>query len=525
MANFIKNRWALFLVLAVFIAFKIPHLFYPYYWDESWPYAVAIKEMYIHGISLMPTALDPELSRGHPLFFHAIAAMWMSVFGPSLVSMHSFALTISVLFLIAIYEVGLKLFNQRVATMALCLVATLVVFFVQSSFVLFEMLIAFLCFLSIAFYTLNKHVLTAVCLTAVFYTKESGLMVGFLLGIDALISLFNKQYDWKVRMYKLLSVGVPCILIGVFFLLQKHIRGWYIFPLYNDIIEHRWGNIWYNFRINGLHTTFTYDSKYLHFVILLLVVLIGAIKKRSVKYLAPVPVAILLFLLVDDRRGGEVMFSGLLLTLLVLSIVYMFYLFQNIKLYDNKRQEQFVVLCGTFVFLFICFSSLNFFTYRYLLAALIPLFFFVAVVINQYLDRSYPVLFYPVLLLLLGASTYSFCMNDSYGDSDLGAFKGMDVQQQEVDFLLKHYPDSTYIGCGSFLSRQHLIDPASGFLHGAPAFKHVKWEFDENTQIIVFGSIETDYRYDEKRKDTVHFKRQFRYQQGPIWTEIYKVVR
>ena len=152
MAGFFKNRWFLFLVLTVFIICKIPHLYYPYYWDESWPYAVAVKDMYKHGISLMPSAVDPELSRGHPLFFHAVAATWMNVFGSSPLAMHSFALTISILFLISIYEAGLKLFNQRVAMISLVLIAAQVVFFVQSSFVLFEVLIAFLSFLSLYFY-------------------------------------------------------------------------------------------------------------------------------------------------------------------------------------------------------------------------------------------------------------------------------------------------------------------------------------------------------------------------------------
>jgi len=109
MLIFLKPRWVLFLVLVIFIACKIPHLYYPYYWDESWPYAVAIKDMYKHGISLLPSAIDPELSRGHPLFFHAFAAIWMNIFGASHVAMHSLALFISVLFLIAVYEAGLRL--------------------------------------------------------------------------------------------------------------------------------------------------------------------------------------------------------------------------------------------------------------------------------------------------------------------------------------------------------------------------------------------------------------------------------
>jgi hypothetical protein len=283
MAGFLKPRWVLFLVLIVFIACKVPHLFYPYYWDESWPYALAIHKMYLHGISLMPTAVDPELSRGHPLFFHAIAAIWRHIFGASHLAMHSFALFISVWFLIAIYEAGLSLFNQRVALLALLLVSTLMVFFIQSSFVLFDVLIAFLCFLSLVFYVKDKFFLTALCLTAVFYTKESGLIIGFVLGWDALTCLFNKNIDWKTRVFRIVSVAVPCILIGIFFLLQKHIRGWYIFPLYNSLIELNWDHLWYNFRKNNLGNTFDYVSKQYYFLLLLLVSLLAAIKNKNVK--------------------------------------------------------------------------------------------------------------------------------------------------------------------------------------------------------------------------------------------------
>jgi 4-amino-4-deoxy-L-arabinose transferase-like glycosyltransferase len=129
MANFLKRRWLLFAVLVVFILCKVPHLYYPFYWDESWPYATAVRTMYNHGISLMPGAIEGELSRGHPLFFHAAAATWMKVFGATHFSMHCFALFIAVCCLVAVYEAGLRLFNQRVALLALLLVATQAIFF------------------------------------------------------------------------------------------------------------------------------------------------------------------------------------------------------------------------------------------------------------------------------------------------------------------------------------------------------------------------------------------------------------
>ncbi len=479
--------------------------------------------MYHHGISLMPTAIDPELSRGHPLFYHAIAAIWMNVFGPSLFSMHSFALLISVLFLIAIYESGIRLFNQRVAVLSLLLTATLTVFFIQSSFVLFEVLIAFLCFLSIVFYVSEKYFLAAICLTAVFYTKESGLMVGFVIGIDALISLFNRGIDIRIRIRRFLSIAIPCLLIGIFFLLQKHVRGWYIFPLYNDLIEHNWGAFWYNFRRNCVRNTFDDFNKYYYFIVLLVVVLTTAIKNKNVKYLAPFLPASIIYLIVDDRRGGEVYFSGLLMFLLIATVVCMFYAFRSLKIYADNRQQRLLVLSGVFIFVFLCFSSLNFFTYRYLLAAIIPLFFFTSVIIDKYLDRSYRVLYYPILIIILCISGYAYWSDDNFGDSNPGAFDGLDVQQKEIDFMIRNNFYDKSIGVGSFLTHEHLIDPATGFLHGEKPFdkNRVRWELDPSTDIILFNNLEPDNRYNSFTKEkNIHLI--YRYAKGKAWTEIYE---
>ena len=81
---FLRDRWPLLVVLLVFIILKLPHLDYLFYWDESWPYASAVNEMYQKGVSLSPIALGGEISRGHPLFFHAAAATWMNIFGDSM---------------------------------------------------------------------------------------------------------------------------------------------------------------------------------------------------------------------------------------------------------------------------------------------------------------------------------------------------------------------------------------------------------------------------------------------------------
>ncbi len=520
MAGFFKNRWFLFLVLTVFIICKIPHLYYPYYWDESWPYAVAVKDMYKHGISLMPSAVDPELSRGHPLFFHAVAATWMNVFGSSPLAMHSFALTISILFLISIYEAGLKLFNQRVAMISLVLIAAQVVFFVQSSFVLFEVLIAFLSFLSLYFYVRDKYFLTALCLTMLFYTKESGLIVGFILGLDALVGIFNTKNHFRIRIFRLLSIFIPCVLIAVFFLIQKHLRGWYVFPLYSEIIEHSWKAFWYKFRMACVRDAFYENHKFYYFLLLVVLSVVAAIKNKSLKYLAIFLPAIIIYYFVDDMRAGRILPSIPFFILFVLSVFYFLYVFSGSVFFAFSNQRRFIVLTGLFILCFLCFSTMNYFTYRYLLAALIPLLFLTAAFFDLLITHTFKVLFYPVLIMILLISYFSFKYDDAHGDANLGAFDAMDVQQSVVNYFEHHKYYDKQIGCGSFLELQHLKDHATGFLHSARFFNNVKWEINNTTDYAIFDNIEPDKRYKEIKNDTA-FQSEYRTEKGKVWAEVF----
>lgn len=520
MKGFIKKYWILIVVLAVFIFFKIPHLFYPYYWDESWPYAPAIKQMLHHGISLMPGAVEAELSRGHPLFFHAIAAAWMQVFGSSHVAMHSFALTISILFLIAVYEAGLRLFSQRTATLALLLVSTQVVFFVQSSFVLFEILVAFLCFLSLYFYARNKYVLTAITLSALFYTKESGLIAGFIIGICALIDLFNKALPVRERIYKLLSVGMPCLLIGIFFLLQKHIMGWYIFPFYSGLIEHSWKIFWYKLRMGSIRVSFYENLKFWYFILLMLLAIVAAIKNKAPKYLAVLLPGICIYYFVDDMRAGRLLPPIPFFIVFILSVVYFLYIYSGPLFFPQKQQRKFIILAAAFIFCFLCFSTMNYFTYRYLLATIVPLLFITAAFLDVFITHIHKAVYGVILLCIAIVSFCSFRQSTSIGDADLGAFNGMDVEQGIINFLEQQNAYDKPICSSSFLERQHLTDPATGFLHGR-TFTNVKWDLDSTTRFIIFTNIEEDKRYSDIKNDP-SFRLTYRIAKGEAWGEVYE---
>ena len=518
MRFFLEKRWVLLLVLVVFIICKLPHLSYPFYWDESWPYAAALKAMYLHGPSLMPNAINPDLSRGHPLFFHAAAAIWMRIFGTGHIAMHSFALFIAVLTLILVYEAGLRLFKQRVAVISLLLIATQVVFFVQASFVLLEVLVALLVFASLYFYAQGRYLLAGVALTALFFTKESGLITGFVIGIDALISVFSKG-GIKPKVWKLLTVAVPCVLIAVFFIVQKHLLGWYIFPLHNELIEHKMSAFWYNFKYNCVANTFHLYLRYWYYVALYVLMIIAAVKNKVSKQIWGVIIVITGIILCCTRYLGskDYIIGG---PILLAGFVAILYALKKKVVFENTRQQKLMLLISAFIFCFFCFSSAIFFTYRYLIEALVSLLFFTAVLFDLLLSKTYKALYYPALALILLVGFFSFKNDDRDGDCDPGAFTGMEMQQGVVDYLESQQAYDKVIGTGSFLNSEHLTDPSTGFLHSNRTFTKVAWLINNDVDYAVFNSNEFDPRYADIHKFTMlHLV--YRFHKGKLWAEVY----
>ena len=520
MLSFIKSRWVLLLVITLFILFKIHNLFYPYYWDESWPYASAVSYMFHHGISLVPGAVDPNLSRGHPLLFHAAAALWGKIFGMSHVSMHSFALTISMLFLIAIYETSSRLFNKRVAIMSLLLVATQVLFIIQSTFLLLEMLVALLALLSLYHYIKGNHLQTGIYLSMLFLTKESGLIMGFVLGVDALISLRKITITTKKEhLRRLLSIGVPCILMVTFFLLQKRINGWYILPLYKQLADRSWSNFWEVFSKEATSCMFISDYRSLIFITAIAVTIYSAIAKKMYGLLTILIPTVLIYFMTGDQGPTHSRDSLLHFTALILSLASFSYYISRPSLFKSAGQRKFILLTLAFITCFSIFSSMNFFTYRYLLAIIIPGLMLVAIITDKMTALTQPALYYVMLIVMMGINTYAYIYDDGNGDTDRSAFANMELQQCAVDYLEQHGLYNASIGAGSYLNRVHLTDPATGFLHGSQTFTNVNWEIDYRDYIIV-DNIEADYRYDHI-KQLQDYQLVLRAQKGMGWIEIY----
>jgi len=526
MFDLLKNRWPLIVVLILFIMTKIPSLLLPYYWDESWPYAPAIIQMSHHGASLLPTAVEPLLSRGHPLFFHFSAALWIKVFGSTFKSLHAFALFISVLFLITIYEAGYRIFNSRVAFIALLLVATDVFFFVQSTFVLFEVLVAFLCFFSIYLYVRGRYFYATIALSALFLTKESGLIAGFIIGIDALIALFNAKEQLNVRLLRLMPVTIACIVIGLFFILQKHYNGWYVFPLYSETVLTKWSDILFRFRTCAIPTTFCMGYEYIIFFALLLYSAIAIItirKARAFTLLFFAIPAILVYYFIDNKRF-EWFTPGLDIAAVILFML--FYIcsllsFAGKSFYDNLVQRRFILLLGFFILAFIIFSSFAYFIARYEMAAIIPVLFLLAVFFDMLIRQTNSILYYPLLMIIAVVALFAFKNDEGWGDCNLGYKYGVKTQLAVVEFMERSNFYDKNIACSSFLETEHLTDRRTGFLSSDRTFNHITSAVDSTTDLVIFDDIETDKNYNSVLKNP-HFELIYHIEMHGVWADIFR---
>ena len=82
------------------IVFKFSYLAIPFTGDELWVYGPGALKMSNQLPSLLPSSMELSDHYAHPMFFFFSAGIWGNLFGGTLISMHAFALTVSVLFVV-----------------------------------------------------------------------------------------------------------------------------------------------------------------------------------------------------------------------------------------------------------------------------------------------------------------------------------------------------------------------------------------------------------------------------------------
>lgn len=235
------------LMVIAFITWRAALLDVPFYWDEAWVYAPAVQAMIEHGPSLLPDAIPVDLSRGHPLLFHATAALWGTLFGNGPLALHAFALTVALILLMAVYGVTRSLTNGTIAVATVALVLGHEGFLAQSGLLLPELFLALWMVLALHAVACLRWWTYALFGSLALLTKESALALVAGVLAWAVLGLIRKR--GKERLLTLLAALVPAAVLAAFYAVQYGMHGWVFLPDHVDLISLSFKDMAYKARL------------------------------------------------------------------------------------------------------------------------------------------------------------------------------------------------------------------------------------------------------------------------------------
>jgi hypothetical protein len=431
------NRLTSILFILICIAFciyKIPYLSLPTYLDEAWVYAPASMEMAKKGLGLLPDTISNYLGRGHPLFFHFIGALWLKLFGMSVLNLHILSFVIALLLLIATFLISKRMATNTAALVCVIFIVLQPIFIAQSGMFLPEMFLALMALLCILFYIEEKAVLFNIACTLLLFTKESGLMLPVTLGIYTLIT------GWKNNGLKLTVVKeikyflLPFLFISLFFIFQKVMNGWFFFPEHIGLIS--------------------FDP--------------GSLMKKSV--------SIFSYSFIYQGRN--------LLTISFLLFLF-WKLYRKIKFREviiNSKYEKLLVVSLLFILFHSFFCMVNFFTPRYSLI-LISLFVVLSgIMINDVLKPTWLKIIFISAFVVSQYDTLNYRTNS---DHNLGYIDEINTLQDVTKTATANRWQDKIIHA-DFIPQVILTSPASGYVSEKEVFKNENISYCEKRDYSIY---------------------------------------
>lgn len=438
------------LILVVFAILKLSYLKLGCYWDETWPFSYAIYQLHEHWPLILPNTIDPYITRGHPLLFHFLVSTWMAIFGDSLVVAKAFPLFLSLLTLIAIYKFGEHFFSPRTGLLAAALLAVQAVFYSQSTLLLLEVQLTLFTILTFLFYFKKNRFLYILFGSFAILTKETGITVIAALGIWHLVNYLANIKSTKFRDFFVegLWIIAPIGVSFLYFVLQRILNGWFLFPIHVGFMSFDHTVILDKFE-HGLYLIFKFQDKKL-ITIFAVFSLIIAILLRS-------------------------------LTL-------------------SKKQWQIIHLAVWFLLLFNIFGSLNYLSDRYYLPA-IAVFIFLAVALISKVARNNFVWFF-IAILLFGVSAKYLINDKGLSDTDKGYKDVVKVHQKAINYLIENNLQNKNIYT-HFILREAMKATYPGYIKDEKdCFRNFHYEFIPfYTDLCIFSNVEYSPEFDEIRKN------------------------
>lgn len=506
---------ALVVMISALVLHKAPYLDLPYYWDEAWVYAPAVKAMYEHGPSLSPSALTPELSRGHPVLFHAMAAGWMTVLGTSRTSLHAFALTISLVVLVLTYSLAARTGDKLFAVSAVLLVMLNETFLAQSAILLPEMTMTLFLLAGIWAYLESRSLLYVIAMWSALMTKESALILVITLFLWQLHRLSLPQ-GGEARRKELrwtFIILVPLALSMVFFFVQWTQRGWFFYPEHLGMITWGYTDIVYKAKLiyqqvfeqqGSLIMTYAaciaapllWNFLPLWRRALAILLCVAAIKLLWGRWPAP---------FLPTLAAVLLCFAGLYPTLLR-------------PLAERKgRTGELIGIIMLFTIGYWSFSALNFFSDRYLLC-LVP---FLAIGLCSAIalateDRP-KWIFAAVMLVVAVGRLLTIGTDAKIGDTRLNYADAIHVQTELVAYCESHALQREQFH-GNFMDRHYMTDTTLGYLSGNAPFWLVSDTLAPRTSFAIIGNATEPATVLMLEQNGFAVERHF--EQGKAWTSL-----
>lgn len=227
-ANF--RRLYLILGFVVFVMLKWQDIALPYFWDEMAGYMSGVVYMNDHGISLLPTAVPPDLSYGHPLLLHASMACVAEVFGNTPSVMHITTLAFTFILALGTYFLALELSAKPlIALFSYTIFLFQPITVAQSTQVLLEVFLALHTVYALLFYIRKQYALSAFFTICAVMTKETGLVLAIAM-MMVVVKDYLKDRNIKQLAYKFVLFDLPFMVFAAFLILQKAAYGWYLNP-------------------------------------------------------------------------------------------------------------------------------------------------------------------------------------------------------------------------------------------------------------------------------------------------------
>lgn len=420
----IINKIPFGIILLVFVFFKLQDISLPYFWDELGVYAPgALKMIDNQSIGVLPINLEPEYSRGHPLFFVFSQAVWMNIFGQSVVSGHSFSILLGVLTLIATYFTSNNLFDKRTALFATTLLAVQPIFYALAGLILPEMMLALFVLLSVWAIIRQRWFLFFILSSVAIMIKESAIVLPALAAMVVFADAFKSEKFFSLQNTIKMFFALGSLLVfGIFLLIQKEQNGWYFFPLHINLMEHSAINTYY--KVKQICDEVFY-------------------------------------------RQGRIYLS------LLLFILPVFFYLKNRNFSNIEKRSYFIV--GLFFLLCLAFAALNFYLMRYMLL-MIPLIVIMAVheliKVSDLLGnrKKWLLIAAPASIGIAIAAIYTMdsTKNGGYlGDADMSYKHVIMVEQQAISWVEQQPWATEKIGA-NFPIFQGIRDVRNGYLSKHP---------------------------------------------------------